>query len=135
VCKIIHPMLESSNPFHCALSLVNPITDVPLQRSIPVRVPRRGGASSSEARLGVTVRGVVTTTHMVTRVATPTPYPVSHWGSKCGRPAGRPLCPFDLWFGPMWSTCHKHSCSDTIFGGVPNVLVICLNAPIWRLCS
>jgi hypothetical protein len=29
-----------------------------------------------------------------------------------------------LWFGPTWSTCHKHSCSDTIFGGIPNVLVI-----------
>jgi hypothetical protein len=39
--------------------------------------------------------------------------------------AGHPtLEPFDLWFGPMWSTCHKHFCSDTIFGGIPNVLVI-----------
>jgi hypothetical protein len=56
VCKVIHPMLESSNPFHRALSLVNPITDVPLQRSVPVRVPGRGRGSDSEARLGVTVR-------------------------------------------------------------------------------
>jgi hypothetical protein len=48
------------------LSLVNPIADVPLQRSVLVRVPGRGGGSSSEARLGVTVRGVVTTTLMVT---------------------------------------------------------------------
>jgi hypothetical protein len=39
-------------------------------------------------------------------------------------PAGRPLCPFDLWFGSTWSTHHKRSCSDTIFGGIPNVLVI-----------
>jgi hypothetical protein len=39
-------------------------------------------------------------------------------------PADRPLSPFDLWFGPTWSTCHKHSCSDTIFGRIPNVLVI-----------
>jgi hypothetical protein len=30
--------LESSDPFHRALSLVNPITDVPLQRSVRVRV-------------------------------------------------------------------------------------------------
>jgi hypothetical protein len=73
VCKVIHLMLDSSDPFHCALSLVNPITDIPLQRSIPVRVPGRGGGSGSEARLRVTVRGVVTTTLMVTRVATPIP--------------------------------------------------------------
>jgi hypothetical protein len=44
--------------------------------------------------------------------------------------AGWPLCPFDLWFSPTWSMCHKHSCSDTIFGGIPNVLVISWNAPI-----
>jgi hypothetical protein len=37
------------------------------------------------------------------------------------RPA---LGPFDLWFGPMWSTCYKYSYGDTIFGGTPNVLVI-----------
>jgi hypothetical protein len=54
-------MLESSDPFHRALSLVNPITDVPLQRSVPVRVPGRGESSGSEARLVVTMRGVVTT--------------------------------------------------------------------------
>jgi hypothetical protein len=30
MCKVIHPMHESSDPFHRALSLVNPITDVPL---------------------------------------------------------------------------------------------------------
>jgi hypothetical protein len=29
-----------------------------------------------------------------------------------------------LWFGPMWSTFHKKSCSDIIFGRIPNVLVI-----------
>jgi hypothetical protein len=29
VCKVIHLSLESSDPLHCALSLVNPITDVP----------------------------------------------------------------------------------------------------------
>jgi hypothetical protein len=73
VSKIIHPSLELSDPFHHALRLVNPITDVPLQRSVPVRVPGRGGGSSSEARLRVTVRGVVTTTLLVTRVATPIP--------------------------------------------------------------
>jgi hypothetical protein len=66
-------MLESSDPFHHALSLVNPTTDVPLQRSVAVRVPGRDGGSGLEARLGVTVRGVVTTTLMVTRVATPMP--------------------------------------------------------------
>jgi hypothetical protein len=70
VCKVIHLMLESSDLFHRALSLVNLITDVPLQMSIPVRVPGRGGGSGSEARLGVTVRGVVTTTLIVARVAT-----------------------------------------------------------------
>jgi hypothetical protein len=30
--------------------------------------------------------------------------------------AGHPLGPFDLWFGPTWSTCHTHSYNDTIFG-------------------
>jgi hypothetical protein len=64
-------MLESSDPFHRVLSLVNLITDVPLQRSVQVRVPGRGEDSGSEARLRVIVRGVVTTTLMVTRVATP----------------------------------------------------------------
>jgi hypothetical protein len=58
-------MLESSDPFHCALSLVNPIANVPLQRSALVRVPSRGGGSGSDARHGVTMRGVVTTTLMV----------------------------------------------------------------------
>jgi hypothetical protein len=66
MCKVIHLMLESFDPFHLALSRVNPITDVPLQRSILVRVPGRGIGSSLEDRLGVTVRGVVTTTLMVT---------------------------------------------------------------------
>jgi hypothetical protein len=66
VCKVIHLLLELSDPFHCTLSLVNPITDVLLQRSVPVRVPDRGGGSCLEARLRVTVRGVVTTTLMVT---------------------------------------------------------------------
>jgi hypothetical protein len=37
---------------------------------------------------------------------------------------GRPMIPFDLWFGPTWSMCHKHSCSDTIFGRILSVLVI-----------
>jgi hypothetical protein len=64
-------MLESSDPFHRVLSLVNLITDVPLQRSVQVRVPGRGEDSGSEARLRVIVRGVVTTTLMVTRVDTP----------------------------------------------------------------
>jgi hypothetical protein len=64
--KVSHPSLESSDPFHHALCMVNPITDVPLQRSIPVKVPGRGGGSGSEGRLRVTVRGVVTTTLMVT---------------------------------------------------------------------
>jgi hypothetical protein len=49
----------------------NPITDVPLQRSVPVRVPGRGRGSGSKARLRVTVRGIVTTILMVTRVANP----------------------------------------------------------------
>jgi hypothetical protein len=64
---------ESSDPFHCALSLVNPITDVLLQRSIPVRVSGRGEGSGSEARVGVTVGGIVTTILMVTQVANPIP--------------------------------------------------------------
>jgi hypothetical protein len=73
VCKVIHPSLESSDPFYRSLSLVNPTTDVPLQRSVPVRVPGRGGGSGSEARLRVTVSGIVTTTLVVTRVANPIP--------------------------------------------------------------
>jgi hypothetical protein len=64
--KVIHPSLESSDPFHRALSLVDPITDVPLQRSVLVRVPDKGKGFGSEARLVVTMRGVVTTTLMVT---------------------------------------------------------------------
>jgi hypothetical protein len=66
VCKVIHPSLESFDPFHRALSLVSPITDVPLQRSVPVRVPGRGRGSISEGRLGVTMRGVITIAFMVT---------------------------------------------------------------------
>jgi hypothetical protein len=63
VCKVIHSSLESSDPFHHALSLV----------SVPVRVPGRGEGSDSEARLGVIVRGVITTALMVTQVANPIP--------------------------------------------------------------
>jgi hypothetical protein len=59
-------MLELSDPFHRVLRLVNLITDVPLLRSVPDRVPSRGRGSGSEARLRLTVRGVVTTTLMVT---------------------------------------------------------------------
>jgi hypothetical protein len=73
VCKVIHSSLESSDPFYRALSLVNHISDVPLQRSVPVSVLGRGRGFSSEARLGVTLREVITTTLMVTRVATPIP--------------------------------------------------------------
>jgi hypothetical protein len=64
VCKVIHSSLKSYDPFYHALNLVNPITDVPLQRNIPVRVPGRAG--------GI-LREVITTTLMVTRVATPIP--------------------------------------------------------------
>jgi hypothetical protein len=78
MCKVIHPSLESSDPFHHMLSLVNLITDVPLQRSVQVRAPGRGGGSSLEARLRITVRGVVTTTLMVTRVATLIPVKLWH---------------------------------------------------------
>jgi hypothetical protein len=73
VCIVIHPSLESSDPFHCMLNLVSTITGVPVQWSVPVEVPGRDRGSGLEARLGVTVRGVVTTTLMVTRVATPIP--------------------------------------------------------------
>jgi hypothetical protein len=41
VCKVMHSSLESSDPFYRVLSLVNPITDVPLQCTIPVRVSKR----------------------------------------------------------------------------------------------
>jgi hypothetical protein len=66
MCKVIHPLLESSDPFHCTLSLVNHITDIPLQRSIPVWVLGRDGGSGSDSSLGVTVRRIVTTSLMVT---------------------------------------------------------------------
>jgi hypothetical protein len=66
VSKVIHLMLESFDPFHRTLSLVNRKTDVLLQRSVPVKVPGRGRGSGSEARLRVTMRGFVTTTLMVT---------------------------------------------------------------------
>jgi hypothetical protein len=71
--EVVHLMLESSDPFHRALLLVNPITDIPRQRGVPVRVPSRGGGSGLKVRLGVTMRGVVTTTLMASRVATPIP--------------------------------------------------------------
>jgi hypothetical protein len=48
VCKVIHSSLESSDPFHRAVSLVNPITDVPLQRSVLVRVPSRDGGVTTQ---------------------------------------------------------------------------------------
>jgi hypothetical protein len=73
MCKVIHLSLELSDSFDHVLSLVNPITTIPLQRSVPVRVPSRGGGSGSEARLGVIVRGIVTTILMVTRLAIPIP--------------------------------------------------------------
>jgi hypothetical protein len=69
----IRRSLELSDPLHHTLCPVNPITDVPLQRSIPVRIFGRGRGSSSKARRGVTMKGVVTTTLMVTQVATPVP--------------------------------------------------------------
>jgi hypothetical protein len=73
MCKVIHLSLESSYPFYYALSLVNSVTDVPLQRSVPVGVPSRGRGSGSEARLRVTLRRIVTTTLIVTLVANPIP--------------------------------------------------------------
>jgi hypothetical protein len=30
MCKVVHPFLKSSDPFHRMLSLVNPITNIPL---------------------------------------------------------------------------------------------------------
>jgi hypothetical protein len=73
ICKVVHPSFELSDPLHCAFSLVSPITDIPLQWSIPVSVPGRGRGSDLEATLRVTVRGIATTTFMVTRVANPIP--------------------------------------------------------------
>jgi hypothetical protein len=78
------PLLKSSDPFHHVLSLDHPITDIPFQRKVPAEVPSRGGDSGSEVRLRVTVRLVITTTLMVTQVATL--ILVSHWGS--GRACG-----------------------------------------------
>jgi hypothetical protein len=66
VCKVIHSSLESFDSFYHVLSLVNPITNVPLQRNVLVRVPGRGRGFGSEARLEVTLRRVITTTLMVT---------------------------------------------------------------------
>jgi hypothetical protein len=43
---------------HHVLSLVSLITDVPLQKSVQVRVSSIGGSSGLEDRLGVTMRGV-----------------------------------------------------------------------------
>jgi hypothetical protein len=73
VCKVIHSSIKLSDPFYHVLSLVNSITDVPLQRKIPVRVPDRVEGFGLKDRLRVTLRGVITTTLMVTRVATPIP--------------------------------------------------------------
>jgi hypothetical protein len=46
------------------------------------------------------------------------------WPEPTQSVADRPLSRFDLWFGPTWSMCHKHSCSDAIFGRIPNIVVI-----------
>jgi hypothetical protein len=73
MCKVIHPSLKLFDPFHCMLSLINPITDVPLKGSVLAWVLGRGRGSGLEARLGVTIRGIVTTTLMMTRVANPIP--------------------------------------------------------------
>jgi hypothetical protein len=106
-----HPSLESSDPFHRALSLVNPRTDVPLQRTVPVKVPSRGGGSDSEARLRVTVRGVVTTTLMVTRVANPKPsvplglLRVSLWCSR-----GLLCCLHTSSPASTWRSCEALAC-------------------------
>jgi hypothetical protein len=66
MCKVIHPSLKSSDPFHHVLRLVCPITDVPFQRKVPVGVPRRGGGPGSKARPRVIMRGVVTIALMET---------------------------------------------------------------------
>jgi hypothetical protein len=71
VCKVIHPSLKSSDPFHHTINLVSPITSVPLRRKILVEVLGRGRGSGSVARLQVTMREVVTTTLMVTQEAAP----------------------------------------------------------------
>jgi hypothetical protein len=68
MCKVIHSSLESSDAFHRAPSLVNPISDVLLPRSVLVMVPSRGKGSGSGARFGVIMRGVVTTNLMVTPI-------------------------------------------------------------------
>jgi hypothetical protein len=66
MCKVINLSLKSSDPFYRLLHLVNAITDVSVQRSTLVKVPGRGGDSDSKARLRVPLRGVITTTLMVT---------------------------------------------------------------------
>jgi hypothetical protein len=74
ICTCAKSFINHSSrpiPFTVCSAWSTPITDVLLQWSAPVRVPDKGGGSGLEARLGVTVRGVVTTTLMVTRVATP----------------------------------------------------------------
>jgi hypothetical protein len=38
--------------------------------------------------------------------------------------AGWTLSAFDLWLSPTWSIGRKHLCIDTIFGRIPNVLVV-----------
>jgi hypothetical protein len=97
VCKVIHPSLKSSDPFHRVLSLVNPITNIPHLGSVPIRVSSKGGGSSLEARLEVTVRGVVTTTLMVPRVATLIPsVPLDFWGWACGVVMVSMLPPYEL---------------------------------------
>jgi hypothetical protein len=88
MCKVINLSLKSSDPFYRLLHLVNAITDVSVQRSTLVKVPGRGGDSDSKARLRVPLRGVITTTLMVTWVATPIPsvplalLRVSQWCSR-----------------------------------------------------
>jgi hypothetical protein len=50
---------------------------------------------------------------------------IKFWPEPTQSVADRPtLVPFDLCFGPTWSMCHKHSCSDIIFGGILNILII-----------
>jgi hypothetical protein len=126
-CIFVCTCAKSSDPFHRALSLVSPITDIPLQKSVLVRVPCRDGGSGSEARLRVTVRGVITNALMVTRVATPIPsVPLRLMRVSLDEDHRRVFT--NRWSGGWWealclnqpsqvSSYCRHECEQTLDGG------------------
>jgi hypothetical protein len=62
---LLQRVLNTYDPLQCPLFLVSPITDIPLNGVIPVRVLCRGGGPYSTAESRRTMRVVATTALLV----------------------------------------------------------------------